>query len=119
MIERRLVGRRFIDFHPEAAHPLYPNELERRLSKRRGGDREGAPGLPDALLPGRRRRPPILWSGLVRCQKCGREWSRTRNLSSEGRRHFIIEHAFAPPHPRCECDNARAQIEWILQAGTE
>ena len=119
MIERRLVGRRFIDFHPEAAHPLYPNELERRLAKRRNGDREGTPGGADALLPGRRRRPPILWSGIVRCQSCGRELSRTRNLAREARRYFIVDNALVPTHPRCQCPDAPVQIEWILQAGTE
>ncbi len=119
MIERRLVGRRFIDFHPDAAHPLYPGELERRLAKRRGGDRDGTPSGADALLPGRRRRPPILWSGIARCQNCGRELARARNLSREARRYFIIENAFVPAHPRCECENARVQIEWVLQAGTE
>ena len=119
MIERRLVGRRFIDFHSDAAHPLYPDELERRRSKRRQGDRDGTPGGADALLPGRRRRPPILWNGVLRCQNCGRELARARNLSKEARRFFIVEHAFVPAHPRCECPDARAQIEWILQSGRE
>ena len=119
MIERRLVGRRFVDFHPEAAHPLYPNELERRLARRRTGDREGAPGGVDALMPGRRRRPPILWSGLLRCQGCGRELKRARNLSSEGRRYFIAENIFVPAVGLCECENASSQIEWIAQSGTE
>ncbi len=122
MIERRLVGRRFIDFHPDAAHPLYPNELERRLAKRRNTDREGTPGGPDALLPGRRRRPPLLWSGIVRCH-CGRELARARNLSREARRYFIVEHALARTQTdfklRCECGDARPQIEWILQSGRE
>ena len=119
MIERRLVGRRFIDFHPDAAHPLYPGELERRLAKRRNTDREGSPGGADALLPGRRRRPPILWSGILRCCNCGRELARAHNLSREARRYFIIENAFMPLHPHCECPNAPAQIEWILQSGRE
>ena len=118
MIERRLVGRRFIDFHPDAAHPLYPGELERRIAKRRNTDREGTPGGADALLPGRRRRPPILWCGIARCH-CGRELARARNLSREARRYFIVEHAFAPSKPPCECSNARVQIEWILQSGRE
>lgn len=119
MIERRLVGRRFIDFHPDAAHPLYPNELERRLSKRRGGDRDGTPSGVDALLPGRRHRPPILWSGIIRCQNCGRELKRTRNLSGEARRYFIAETTFAPLFDSCGCENPATQIEWISQAGTE
>ncbi len=120
MIERRFVGRRFIDFHPEAAHPMYPNELERRLAKRRGGDREGAPNGVDALMPGRRRRPPILYSGVLRCRNCRRELSRARNLSGGGRKHFIIEHGFGTPAElRCERDGARADIEWTLQAGAE
>ena len=119
MIERRLVGRRFIDFQPEAAHPLYPNELERRLSKRRGGDRDGTPGGADALLPGRRRRPPILYSGILRCATCKRELCRARNLSGEGRKYFIVEHAMGANAARCACDGERGHIEWILQAGTE
>ena len=120
MLERRLVGRRFIDFHPDAAHPFYPNELERRVSRRRSGDREGACSGPNALLMSRRRRrPPILWSGILRCQNCGRELVRARNLSREARRYFIVEHAFASTRPRCECENTPAQIEWILQSGTE
>ena len=118
MIERRLVGRRFVDFHPEAAHPLYPNELERRLTKRRAGDREDAPGGVDALMPGRRRRPPILYSGLVRCARCKRELHRARNLSGTGRKHFIAEYALNAAW-QCDCDSKQGDIEWILQAGTE
>ena len=90
MIERRLVGRRFVDFYPESAHSFYPGELERRLFNRRAG----APSGLDALLPGRRRRPPILWSGIVKCADCGRELRRIRNLSSDGRKYFIAECVF-------------------------
>ena len=121
MIERRLVGRRFVDFHPDAAHPLYPNEIERRLAKRRSGDRDGVPGGVDALFPGQRRRPPILFNGIVRCQNCGCELRRTRNLSREGRRHFIVEHSARFGNaPRCRCEReGSSAIEWILQAGSE
>lgn len=131
MIERRLVGRRFIDFHSEAAHPLYPNELERRLAKRRDGDREGAPNSADVLFPGRRRRPPILWTGIARCASCERELRRARNLSSDGRKYFIAEYFLNDRAPRCDCQadreanckagctRARVHIEWIAQSGTE
>ena len=120
MIERRLVGRRFIDFHPESAHPFYPGELERRLATRRNGDREGAPNSADVLFPGRRRRPPILWSGIAKCVDCGRELRRIRNLSSDGRKYFIVECVFGETKTLgCDCRDAHAQIEWILQAGTE
>ncbi len=120
MIERRLVGRRFIDFHREAAHPLYPHELERRLAKRRVGDRDGTPGGIDALMPGHRRRPPILWRGVARCQNCGRELNYARNLSNDGRKYFIVESILDEPTKRaCECENARVEIEWIAQAGRE
>ena len=121
MIERRLLGRRFSDFYPEAASPVYPQELERRLTKRRGGDRDGALPGADALLPGRRRRPPILFSGILRCGRCKRELRRVRNLSGEGRKYLIAEHSFGAPTDQtsCRCDGSRADLEWILQAGTE
>ena len=99
---------------------LYPNDLERRIAKRRTSDREGAPGGLDALLPGRRRRPPVLWSGIAKCPGCGRVLHRVRNLSSDGRQHFIVECVFGAPSQRsCSCANDRAIIEWLAQAGTE
>ena len=120
MIERRLVGRRFVDFHPDAAHPSYPIELERRRRKRRAGDRHGAPCGPDALLPGARRRPRVLFSGVLKCPQCQRELRRVRNLSGEGRKYLIAEFCFAAPASQvCSCGAAKAALEWVLQAGTE
>ena len=120
MIERRLVGRRFVDFHPDAAHPLYPNELERRLAKRRGGDRDGTPHGPDALFPGKRRRPPVLFSGILKCERCRHERLRARNLSREGRKHFLVQYGWRGPNAlRCPHDDAPLVIEWVLQAGSE
>lgn len=116
MIDRRVVGRRFLDYHPEAAPPVYPVELERRRGPRRVGDRDR--GV-DALLPGKRRRPRVLFSGILRCAHCGRELRRARNLSSEGRKYFIAEYAFESKRPQCVCQATHSTLEWIFQAGTE
>ncbi len=118
MIERRLVGRRYADFHPDAPPPLYPNELERRFSQRRTSAKTRAHFSPDALLPGQRRRPKVLFSGIVRCANCGRELRRTRNIAPKARRYFIAEYGLGDA-PRCSCGAARARLEWLFQAGTE
>lgn len=120
MIERRLPGRRFVDYYPDAAPLAYPGELERRVSQRRAGDRNDVTAGLQAFLPGQRRRPPILFSGILRCANCGRELRRTRNISGAGRKYFLAEFSFLSRRAyRCECGAAQSAIEWLLQAGTE
>ena len=119
MIERRLAARRFADFYPDEAPPRYPAELERRHLNRRGGDHVGVVFGPDALFPGLRRRPRVLFSGIWKCDHCGCELHRARNLSREGRKYFLAEHAFhVASRLRCGC-GARPQLEWVFQAGIE
>jgi hypothetical protein len=120
MTERRLVGRRYTDLHPESNIPAYPIELERRRRKRREADRDEGLESVTATQSLRHPRVVLLYTAVWHCNHCGREGRRLFNLSKEGRQYITADLALGSISlPPCTCGHSDWNLNWVLQAGRE